>query len=68
MANGNGILNIQGRLGVVQHVHQGDQEFPAGDLASEADAGEAFFQAGFQVSQAIEATQVGSQSHSQLLE
>ena len=56
VADGNGILNIEGGLGVVQHISQdgGDEEFPASHFASEAEARQAFFDPSFEVGEAIE--------------
>ena len=70
VADGDGVFDVEGGLGVVQDVGKdgGDQKFPAGHFTGEAKAGQAFFDAGFEVGEAIEGALVLGQLQRAALE
>lgn len=63
VADGYRVFNVEGGLGVVQQVGEdwGDEEFSTCHFAVETEAGEAFFDAGFEVEEAIEGAWVVGQ-------
>ncbi len=70
VADGDGIFDVEGGLGIVQYVrqHRRNQKFAAGHFAGEAKARQAFFDPGFEFGEAIEFAGVAGEVEGAALE